>query len=110
MFSMAMEPCLPEAPPRYARGRSAVALIPSPAALLPPVLLVEPGLQGGEVVEDGRGVHPLAAGYHFERLRPGAAQPHFEHPCEGLPRRLVAVDRAAVQGAGLARHPAQPAV
>src|SRR4029079_2514564 len=86
------------------------ALIPLPAALLPLVLLVEPGPQGGEVVEDGRGVHFRAAGHGLERLRPGAALAHLEHPGEDLPRFFIGGDRAAVERTFLPRRLAEAAV
>src|ERR1700686_2808822 len=68
-----------------------------PTALLALVLLIEPGLQGGEVVEDGGGVHLVLAGDFLEGFGPGAALPHLQHLRQALARDLVVVDRAAVE-------------
>src|SRR5262245_53557995 len=93
-----------------AAGKTFLRQSTLPAALLPLVLLVEPGLQRREVVEDGRGVHLVLAGDDLERLGPGTALPHGEHGAQALAGLGVAVDRAAVERPFVARRLAEAAV
>src|ERR1035437_2147107 len=81
-----------------------------PAGLVAFVLLVEPGFEGGEIVEDRGGVDFFFAGQRFQSFGPGAALSHFEHFRELRARSFVAVDGATVQRAGIARFAAERAL
>src|SRR5688500_1155597 len=68
-----------------------------PAARLAAVLLVEPGLERGEVFDQRLAADLAAAGERFERVGPRLAGAHLEHRVEPLADLLVAVEAAAVQ-------------
>src|SRR5690348_10045562 len=81
-----------------------------PAAFLAGVLLLQPGHQRGEVLDDGVAAHAAVAGDRLEGVWPGFAGAHGEHRLEALARLLAAEDRAGVQRAGVAGLLAQCAV
>src|ERR1700754_2693289 len=82
------------------RIKCTIRLAPLPPAGLALVLLLEPGLQRGEVFDEGRAIHLARAGEGFEGVGPGLAGAHFEHLGELRADFLVAVDRAAMERAG----------
>src|SRR5690606_13708556 len=84
------------------------------ARRLPPtrpsaVLLVQPGLERREVIEERGRVHLALTGERFEGVRPRAALSEREHRLEPLARFPGAVDRAAAERSGVARGLAQRA-
>src|SRR5205814_1657159 len=83
---------------------------PSPATLLPLVLLPEPTLQRLEVLEQRTAVHLALAGHRLERVRPGLAGAEREHLPEPLARFLAAVEGALVQRPFVARRLAHGAI
>src|SRR5215471_871826 len=120
-FATALIASAADAPPAPASGYRGDILFPvdsridsisrrSPSHRLALVLLVQPLLQRREVVADRRGVHLLLPGQRFERLRPRAALTHREHGVQLRAGFLVAVDGAAVEGAGAAGRTGQSAV
>src|SRR6267142_5086120 len=69
----------------------------SPATLLPLVLLLEPLLQGLEVLEQRAPVHLPLSRHRLERVRPGLARAHRQHLLEPCSRLLAPVEGALVQ-------------
>src|SRR6185503_14746064 len=71
------------------------------------VLLVQPLLQGREVIADGRRVHLARAGDLLERVLPRMADPHLQHRVQLRAGRLAVEYRASVQrpvASGRLRH------
>src|ERR1700692_3344928 len=81
-----------------------------PAHLVARVLLVEPFFERSEIIEHGRGIHLSFARESFQRVGPRTARSHGQYFRELCASRLVAVDRAAVQRAGVTRLLAQGTV
>src|SRR5262245_52974326 len=69
----------------------------SPADRLTGQLLIKPGRERGEVIEDGGGVHLLRSGERVERLGPRLRQAHRQHRVQALAGRLALEGRAAVE-------------
>src|SRR5512146_2005993 len=68
-----------------------------PTARLVLVLLREPRLKRGEVVEDGRRIHLPLPGQLEESVLPGLARAERKHVPEGFASCLVAIDGTLVQ-------------
>src|SRR3954468_10306742 len=68
-----------------------------PADGLAFVLVIEPLLEGREIIADGGGVHLARAGELLDGLLPRPALSHLEHRSEFGAGGLVVVDGAAVQ-------------
>src|SRR5262245_55688114 len=71
----------------------------SPADWLSGVLLIEPRVEWGEVIEDCGRVHLALAGQGFERVRPWPGQSAREHLLELGAGGFAAVDGSAMQRA-----------
>jgi hypothetical protein len=81
-----------------------------PPNMMTRILLIEPLLQGGEIIEHGSRVHLPLPRQGFERVRPRAALAHGQHLRQLCSRRFITVNRAAVQRARVPRFLAQRAV
>src|SRR5258705_13601569 len=66
----------------------------SPATLLPLVLLLEPLLQGLEVLEQRAPVHLPLSRHRLERVRPRLARAHRQHLLEPCSRLFAPVEGA----------------
>src|SRR5262245_50101143 len=60
-------------------------------------LLVEPGVQRFEVVEDGRRVHLFGAGNFLECVRPRLRESHRKHGVQLFPCLCTLINRTAIQ-------------
>src|SRR5690606_20447102 len=81
-----------------------------PSTFLAFVLLLQPGVERGEVVDDRAGVHLLLAGQFLEGLLPGLFGAVAEHLPELRAGLAVAVDRALRERALVAGRLAQRAL
>src|SRR6266849_972449 len=82
----------------------------SPPAFLTRILLLEPVLQGDEIVEQSGGVHLPLSAEQVKRFRPRFARPQLQHRLQPFPRFFVPVDRAGVERAVVISEPAERSV
>src|SRR5713101_7607642 len=68
-----------------------------PTALLAGVLLLQPLVQGSEILRQGSGIHLSLPGQDLEGIRPRLARPHLEHRLQLLSCFLAAVNGALMQ-------------
>src|SRR4051812_31239773 len=59
-------------------------------------LLIEPGIERLEIIQDGRGIHLFRAGNGFESVRPGARFSHRKHGVQFFTRIRALVNRASM--------------
>src|SRR5260370_20764739 len=68
-----------------------------PKALLAGVLLLQPLVQGSEILRQGSGIHLSLPGQDLEGIRPRLARPHLEHRLQLLSCFLAAVNGTLMQ-------------
>ena len=73
-----------------------------PTTRLPRVLLFQPSVQGGEVLQQGRGIHVVAAGEFFQGLLPRLAIAFLQHRPVFVAGGFAAVETAFGQWAYVA--------
>jgi hypothetical protein len=71
------------------------------------ILFVQPLLQRGEIFHERIAVDAILTGHGFQRFRPGAALPQFQHGFQLLACLLVIVNGALVQRARIASGAAE---